>query len=63
MARFLATVPMRRGPANGSNHVPNIKNRNNHPDRANQRKNIVYKYREIQSELTVGCKVRDERIY
>jgi hypothetical protein len=34
---------MRRGPANGSTHVANIKNRKSHPDNANQRKKIVYK--------------------
>lgn len=34
---------MRRGPANGSTHVANIKNRNSHPDNANQRKKIVAK--------------------
>ena len=43
ITRLLATVPMRRGPANGSIHVANIKNRNSQPDIANQRKKIVCK--------------------
>lgn len=34
---------MRSGPANGSTHTANMKNRNIHPDRANQMKNIVVK--------------------
>lgn len=46
MIKLLATVPMRRGPASGSIHVPNIKKRNIHPDSANQRKNSVCKHRE-----------------
>lgn len=43
MTRLFATVPMRRGAANGRIHVAYIKKRNNHPDNANQRKKIVYK--------------------
>ena len=46
ITKLLAKVPMRRGPANGSTHVANIKNRNSHPDNANQRKKIVYKWHE-----------------
>ena len=41
ITRLLATVPMRRGTANGSIHMASIKNRNSQPDNANQRKKIV----------------------
>lgn len=34
---------MRIGAANGSTHVPNINNLNSHPDKVNQRKNIIAK--------------------
>jgi len=37
----LANVPIRRGAANGSTQVAKMKNLNNQPDNANQRKKIV----------------------
>lgn len=48
MTRLLATVPMRIGAANGSTHVPNINNLNSHPDKVNQRKNIICKEKKIK---------------
>ena len=47
ITRLLANVPMRRGPAKGSTHVANIKNRKSHPDNANQMKKIVYKRKKV----------------
>lgn len=43
MTRLFATVPIRRGPANGSTHVAKIKTRKSHPDNANHKKKNVTK--------------------
>jgi len=43
MTKLLATAPMRRGPAIGRTQVAIIITRNSHPERANQRKKIVWK--------------------
>lgn len=41
MTILFAIAPIRRGPANGSTQVANIRTRNSHPDSANHRKKTV----------------------